>query len=53
MESISNVMAGNDISGVQHLFSSEVQSKWDFINKRPVGAIDVLIGNNVLGTLEI
>ena len=39
----------NDISGVQYLFSSSVQSVWDEISKRPVGEIDVLIGSNILG----
>ena len=49
IESISDNISENDISGVKHLFSAETQSLWDLIKNRPTGEIDVLIGSNVLG----
>ena len=39
----------NDVSEVKKLFSSKVQAVWCEISERPVGDIDVLIGNNILG----
>ena len=47
IESIAN-NSENDISGVKHLFSSNIQNVWDRINERPVGEMDVLVGSSVL-----
>ena len=49
IESISNDISPNDLSGVKHLFSKKVQQKWKSIENRPAGAIELLIGTNVLG----
>ena len=46
--SISDDIAEVDISGVKHLFSSDVQQKWNLIENRP-RSIDLLLGSSVLG----
>ena len=47
IESISDSIPEVDVSGVKHLFSSAVQSKWASIEQRPKGEFDILLGANV------
>ncbi len=49
IESITNDISRNDISGLKHLFSAEIQNKWELIKERPIGGIELLIGSDVLG----
>ena len=49
VDNISDNVPKVDVSHVQHLFSSQVQKKWDSITDRPAGAIDLLVGADHLG----
>ena len=48
VETISNDICEVDISGVKHLFSSEIQDRWSLLEDRPTGEIELLLGTNVL-----
>ena len=49
VEDISDNIISVSLLGVKHLFDKVVQDLWDFIDNRPSGEVDILIGENRCG----
>lgn len=49
VDDISEVKSVVDVSGVKHLFSEEVKAQWGKVSKRPVGKVDLLVGQEYAG----
>ena len=49
VESISDISSMVNLSGVKHKFSSEIQSQWGKLSKRPKGRVHLLVGQEYAG----